>query len=524
MGNAGMSDIMSLGNVQAGNVAELLKTPQSLSADPPGGFAAVFQKTTQYSMTASVSQSERKIESMFSEQARDNTRLKPKDATGSENGNDSLDKTGDKTEPGKMKNTDKSKEVKPEDKPEKPLEDNQAEEKIDAEDISQDGEKTDGKSIDMILEELTKAGNKLVDEVSEKMNMDTEDVLKAMEILGLSPIDLMQPENMAALVDEIVVFGENQKVVTDGELFNNLEDLMASAEELTKELADELGLSEEEFNNILNGKPIEKAVNPEQMQFKPLDKGEENVNNNEQVGITEPGDKDNIARMLEKLGNRREDMGSENKEQRSATFLTETQTVKKEMVSDMDGQMNMANTFWNQLLDKVNDSIQNFESLAGLDSPVKNAQDIIDQITEYIKLNIETDTTKLEMHLNPETLGNVNILLSTTKDGNMIAQFTTQNETVREALQSQIAQLQKQFDEQGLKVTEISVSVETRAFEQNLEQNGRENNKENSSNLKKVRRINLGDLSLDIDDEMDDADKLVAQMMALNGNSVDYTA
>ena len=88
-------------------------------------------------------------------------------------------------------------------------------------------------------------------------------------------------------------------------------------------------------------------------------------------------------------------------------------------------------------------------------------------------------------------------------------------------------QLQQKFNEQGIKVTSVEVTIASHGFEQNLEQ-GNEKQPGEASEGKKVkplRRINLGDLDEEEVEEIDsDAERIAVQMMAANGNSVDFSA
>jgi flagellar hook-length control protein FliK len=132
----------------------------------------------------------------------------------------------------------------------------------------------------------------------------------------------------------------------------------------------------------------------------------------------------------------------------------------------------------------------------------------------------------MELSLHPASLGNVNILLTSGKDG-IVAKFTAQNQIVKEAVEAQMVQLQQKFDEQGIKVTSIEVTIASHSFEQNLEQGNDRRNGEpaEARKVKPLRRINLSEIGDDVIDELtSDADRIAASMMAVNGNSVDFSA
>ena len=109
----------------------------------------------------------------------------------------------------------------------------------------------------------------------------------------------------------------------------------------------------------------------------------------------------------------------------------------------------------------------------------------------------------------------------------IVARFTAQNEIVKEAVESQMLQLQQKFEAHGIKVTSIEVTVSSHAFEENLQQQGGSsgNNEQASKGRKGLRRINLLDADdIAVDTEMDDAERISAQMMAMSGNTVDFSA
>ena len=136
------------------------------------------------------------------------------------------------------------------------------------------------------------------------------------------------------------------------------------------------------------------------------------------------------------------------------------------------------------------------------------------------------------MQRHPASLGTIKISL-TTRGGNVTAQFTAQNETVKQALEAQVTQLRTNLEEQGVKIDAIEVSVASHEMERNLDQNGQGNqeqqNKEADEKINKLRRKNInlrawanGDENPDeiVDEDM----KLTVEMMTMYGNSMDLLA
>ena len=151
-----------------------------------------------------------------------------------------------------------------------------------------------------------------------------------------------------------------------------------------------------------------------------------------------------------------------------------------------------------------------------------STENIMRQIMDYMKVQLKEDTSSLEMQLHPASLGTVQVQIAS-RGGAVTANFITQNEAVKTALESQMPQLIERFGEQGVKVEAIEVTVQSHAFERNLEQGGnRDRQNEEPARKGRVRRINLNDtVSME---SMEEEDALAADMMAVSGNTVDYTA
>ena len=131
----------------------------------------------------------------------------------------------------------------------------------------------------------------------------------------------------------------------------------------------------------------------------------------------------------------------------------------------------------------------------------------------------------MEMQLNPENLGKLYLQLSA-KDGIVSAHITAQNEVVKEALESQIVQFKENMNDAGIKVDAVEVTVGSHEFEKNLEQNAKQDERQAEEQEKaagQTRKINLKELD-EWDGLLTEEESLVAQMMAEQGNSIDFTA
>ncbi len=172
------------------------------------------------------------------------------------------------------------------------------------------------------------------------------------------------------------------------------------------------------------------------------------------------------------------------------------------------------------IINNLNQAINNIIDADAVEMPDMTQSiseaDIVRQIIDEVKVNMSNDTTSLELQLNPQHLGKVQISVST-KNGVMQAQIITENEAARHAIEANMAALKETFDNQGLKVDAVEVMVATYEFFSN----GQEQSKgENAQNARRTGAGNSGTL----DDEPEEEDALLQELMQANGNTVSYMA
>ncbi|MBD5089406.1 MAG: hypothetical protein HDT30_11465 [Clostridiales bacterium] len=153
---------------------------------------------------------------------------------------------------------------------------------------------------------------------------------------------------------------------------------------------------------------------------------------------------------------------------------------------------------------------------------ITQMREIVTQVVEQIKVRVNADTTSMEVQLNPENLGKVNLTV-VAKEGHITAQFVTESEIARQALEAQIQQLRENLGEQGLKVDEVEVSVSNFDFSHSNQANAEEQKQHHSQEQRRIQRnLNLND-AVNLKD-LTEEEQLAARIMADNGNQVDYTA
>lgn len=396
------------------------------------------------------------------------------------------------------------------------------------------------KTTEAALEDAVhEAGQEMIRKTSEVLNVSEETVTNAMETLSLTEADLLNPENLSTLTMEITGT-DSEELLTNDALFQDLQQLMDTASELSAALLEQFDLSDvqlttaiENLSAGLNMDLMQTAfVNPELQAENPLYTRVEATDVSPRVAVNVEEEGDMVMQEEELM----QENGAQNNlrttvEQSPAGENAGANTGRRE------GREELPVEFTNALdaaAVRVNDAApQPFLNPAGevaAPEPMVDPQEILRQLTDYIRVEAKPDVTTMEMALHPQSLGHVIVQVSEAADGNMTARFLTQNETVRDAIAQQMSELIQRFDEQGLKVTEISVTVESHAFEQNLQQGAGDPNAQgdarNAPRPSRPRRISLDedDLLVDGISEMSEAEILAADMMARNGNRLDYMA
>jgi flagellar hook-length control protein FliK len=103
----------------------------------------------------------------------------------------------------------------------------------------------------------------------------------------------------------------------------------------------------------------------------------------------------------------------------------------------------------------------------------------------------------------------------------MTAHIAAQTEAARAAIESQLVTLKDAFQNQGLKVESVEVTIGTHEFNMEQEQGFEEQQQEQANKAKK--QLHLGELDLD-EEELTEEESIAIDMMQRAGNQVDFSA
>ncbi len=361
---------------------------------------------------------------------------------------------------------------------------------------------------DEAMEEIAATVSTMVQTIAEVLEIPVTQVEEAMNDLDMVGMEVLNPNTIPNLVVELTDATDVTEIMTDEELFADVKQLMTEADALMEELAKDLQIPVEELKSQIGDK-IAEVKTTEAVEVLPV-RPEQSEDNKDRLTIVEETDVQVKAEDSQEIApvsarhedDKRQDTGNERRE--SGEHLSFNQTV--------------TDTLKGMVADKAEEAYPTYST---------TTDQIMEQVSGSLRMTMTEDITEMEMTLHPASLGNVRVQVAA-KDGVITASFTTENQQVKEVLEAQMIQLKDQMNEQGIKVEAVEVTVSAHAFERNLNDNGenRGEQPEAEAKKKKVRGINLGggDLSeLDLE-ELDEEDKVTADMMARQGNTVDYMA
>ena len=123
--------------------------------------------------------------------------------------------------------TPKSKEIK-------------AEEPVNRDVISNETDKAE------FTEEVAKEASKIYDKIKEVLGVSDEELTQAMETLGLTAIDLLNPISIKDLAMELTGTPDSISLITNADLYQNVKEIVQVAEEAVTNLTAQFGIKDPE--------------------------------------------------------------------------------------------------------------------------------------------------------------------------------------------------------------------------------------------------------------------------------------
>ena len=418
-----------------------------------------------------------------------------------------------------------------------------------AEASGQETESLDEEKIKDLAEEISEITNQIVDKIKSEFEVTDEEIEEAMEVLGLTIADFTKPAELRNLLMELTGTTDSIELLTNVELYDSVKEVTDFASNLFTEVAKDFSLSTEQLTEMINTESFEEALNEVNVSVKTNEAeteadaevvSEVTVDKTTDAALAfENSDKANANEtkpVESNNSNESEEVPIDTEKKapdkiekpesftQSSLMNDEAMNVRSENRKsfNFDSSKNQEFTFnqtqavTNQTVNTVGDIVETVTSYTtGADT-----DSIMRQVTDYVKVHISEDVTKMEIELHPASLGTVNMQINS-QNGQITAHLTVQNELVKSVLETQMIKLQETFDEQGTKVSAIEVTVAEYSLNSQSDNNySEERNGRNYGSKKKGINLNeIGSL-----DELDEEEQLEAKVMEMNGSSVNYTA
>jgi len=381
-------------------------------------------------------------------------------------------------------------------------------------------------------EALEKTADKLIKEAAKVLGVSEDELAQLLSELGLTASALLEPSNINLLVANAMGDGDMMSLVTDGALSDAVKQLNELVGNAVAELQEIVpGLDEADLKDLFT-----EALDT-------VDVARENAESSVSAAVVteELGD---VSRVKNDTLPKETFLQEEPVVQDQGNAIR-TEAVSKENVSDDHGVMQNASGDDKNDKDQFGDEVRGHESFAEQVRPegqqvtteaeavrpetpqtyVTDPQELLDQVQGQLRTRVTADVTSIDMTLHPASLGNVALRIAS-QNGQVTAQFTAQNESVKEVLEGQIMILKQNLEQQGVKVEAVEVTVASHAFEQNLEQGNDGESEASEKEREKLRRathkINLGNSAGEGVEGLEDADEVTVEMMQADGQQLNY--
>lgn len=336
-------------------------------------------------------------------------------------------------------------------------------------------------------DKVNEAVQDVKDTIKDELDVSDEDIAKAMEVLGMTATDLLSVVKVTELVGELT--GTDAiTLITDDDMLSRLTSVLDVVNAAQQDIADMSGVNVEDVSDVIATANTEADVNKDVT---------DNVVSNNQPAAIEESLSDMIAKKITTDGSAKQQNNAGEQNHNTETYGS----VADNMIQSMS---------------------DSFADIITEDTAYVSEADIVNQVIDQIKLTSGKELTSIEVMLNPERLGSVHVTVSA-KNGILTAQIAAQNEQVKTALENQMTTLRENFENQGIKVDAVEITVMTHQFEagQNFGQNESERKQ---SERKLNKKLDLSAYDDEVDDEFSD-DELRRKDSIQNGNSsVEYIA
>lgn len=388
--------------------------------------------------------------------------------------------------------------------------------------------------------------SQIVEKVTDDLDISEDKLNNAMQLLGLTAMDLLNPANLSALYCEVTGNASDpQALVLNADFTALFKDMaeVASENDAQLDLLSQLTASDD--GEILDADIVSSA---------------DTTNTTESTGSVNTPEKtvdssyDDTAASGQNINDTADeavkvyDGSTQDSSYQNPDEGTSSGETGNGITSDENTEKTQSKSQSDSSFDDSGERVLHHDDGAHSDNSVLHASvsghlntdtsfemsqsqsrlrvdttDIIRQIVDSMSISNTTEESAINLQLTPESLGRMYINVSQ-KNSEISARIAVSNEAVKEALQTQMVNLKEALNNSGIRVNEVEITVASHEFERNLEQ-GAANDSRQQESTNSYNGSNSSDSGIDSDMMQERAEeRLVTQIMRDNGNSVDFTA
>lgn len=388
--------------------------------------------------------------------------------------------------------------------------------------------------------------SQIVEKVTDDLDISEDELNNAMQLLGLTAMDLLNPANLAALYCEVTGNASDpQALVLNADftaLFNDVSQV-ASENDAQLDLLSQLTASDD--GEILDADIVSSADTTDTNESTgSVNTPEKTVDSSyDDTAASGQNINDTVDEAVKVYDGSTQDSSYQNSDEGTSSGETGNGITSDENTEKTQSKSQVDSSF-----DDSGERVLHHEDGAHSDNSVLHASvseqlntdtsfemsqsqsrlrvdttDIIRQIVDSMSISNTTEESAINLQLTPESLGRMYINVSQ-KNSEISARIAVSNEAVKEALQTQMVNLKEALNNSGIRVNEVEITVASHEFERNLEQ-GAANDSRQQESTNSYNGSNSSGSGTDSDMMQDRAEeRLVTQIMRDNGNSVDFTA
>lgn len=367
---------------------------------------------------------------------------------------------------------------------------------------------------DMSVEEQAQILVKeVVEIISQIFGVTEEEIVDAMTTEDMQPSDLFQPASLTKLITRLTGNENPMALLTDSENSMNLKNVIQDVSAKLEEFATQTGFTSEELQQqteqmtvkiqddelqvvaitkeeiVQTTQEVQEQIVSQNNQFNQDNETKEKTQTMDAANVNEKEQANSDNNVMETQKNATKENHTDNrntKEQSGQSEQDNTQTTVKQTITKTQTETHHTREVKHQTQGVVNQFVEALSEKLDEGMDRVSAARIVRQVVDEIKLVMKPDTTSMELQLNPEHLGKVNINVSM-KAGMVTAQIAVSDAMVKEALENQIQVLRDNMNEQGMKIEAVEVVIAGHEFEQNLEK-GKQENEEMAQTKKSGKR------------------------------------